>query len=299
MASRDAVKTYNPKQLGDLPAIIQTLLRGSGLSDGRVVDMMPSYTEELAAMLRPETLPDWQLWATWHILVSRAGVLPEEVGAANFEFYGTALSVATQQRDRWKRGIALAKSLVGEDMGKAFVDKHCSLFTRGCERIDDPLRPRHMPHPLSTAATPTVARTIRARRRIHRATCLRNNEAPHQRRIVNDERAAVEEFIQLLQMAGEFRGALEIVALHTVRVHRARVPADVEHRVEFLADDPRFVECDTIEGDQTAARRMNIRRLRGERGEREFLRHARLMLLGICVLRTAGCAGRGGVVIYH
>ncbi|MDK8626695.1 M13 family metallopeptidase [Corynebacterium appendicis] len=124
VASRDAVKTYNPKQLGDLPAIIQTLLRGSGLSDGRVVDMMPSYTEELAAMLRPETLPDWQLWATWHILVSRAGVLPEEVGAANFEFYGTALSGATQQRDRWKRGIALAESLVGEDMGKEFVEKH-------------------------------------------------------------------------------------------------------------------------------------------------------------------------------
>ncbi|MBP3949213.1 M13-type metalloendopeptidase [Corynebacterium sp. Marseille-P3884] len=126
VASRDAVKTYNPKQLSDLPAIIQTLLRGSGLSDGRVIDMMPSYTVELAAMLRPETLPDWQLWATWHILISRAGVLPEEVGAANFEFYGTALSGATQQRDRWKRGIALAESLVGEDMGKVFVDKHFS-----------------------------------------------------------------------------------------------------------------------------------------------------------------------------
>ena len=126
VASRDAVKTYNPKQLSDLPDIVQTLLRGSGLGDGRVIDMMPSYTADLAGMLRAETLPDWQLWATWHILISRAGVLPEEVGAANFEFYGTALSGATQQRDRWKRGIALAESLVGEDMGKDFVDKHFS-----------------------------------------------------------------------------------------------------------------------------------------------------------------------------
>ncbi|WKK60663.1 M13-type metalloendopeptidase [Corynebacterium sp. P3-F1] len=126
VASRDAMKTYNPKQLSDLPAIIQTLLRGSGLTDGRVVDMMPSYTQDLSKMLRAETLPDWQLWATWHILISRAGVLPEEVGAANFEFYGTVLSGATQQRDRWKRGIALAEGLVGEDMGKEFVDKHFS-----------------------------------------------------------------------------------------------------------------------------------------------------------------------------
>ena len=126
VASRDAVKTYNPTELSELPAIIQKLLRGSGLERGRVINMMPSYTEDLSKMLRAETLPDWQLWATWHILISRAGVLPEEVGAANFEFYGTALSGATQQRDRWKRGIALAEGLVGEDMGKEFVDKHFS-----------------------------------------------------------------------------------------------------------------------------------------------------------------------------
>ena len=126
VASRDAVKTYNPTELSELPAIIQKLLRGSGLEHGRVINMMPSYTEDLSKMLRAETLPDWQLWATWHILISRAGVLPEEVGAANFEFYGTALSGATQQRDRWKRGIALAEGLVGEDMGKEFVDKHFS-----------------------------------------------------------------------------------------------------------------------------------------------------------------------------
>ena len=124
VTTRDAVKTYNPTELAELPQIIQTLLRASGLEDGKVIAMMPSFIDELAQLLVDAPLTDWQLWATWAILRSRAGLLPQHIGQANFEFYGTVLSGATQQRDRWKRGIALAESLVGEDMGRAYVAKH-------------------------------------------------------------------------------------------------------------------------------------------------------------------------------
>lgn len=122
--SRDAMATYNPVELAELPSIIVTLLRGAGLRDSRVINMMPSFTEDLATMLRPETLADWQLWAAWTVLRSRASVLTEEIGRANFEFYGTVLSGATQQRDRWKRGVGLVESLVGEEIGKEYVARH-------------------------------------------------------------------------------------------------------------------------------------------------------------------------------
>ncbi|OIR44122.1 peptidase M13 [Corynebacterium sp. NML140438] len=122
--SRDAMATYNPVELAELPSIIVTLLRGAGLRDGRVINMMPSFTEDLATMLRPETLADWQLWAAWTVLRSRASVLTEEIGRANFEFYGTVLSGATEQRDRWKRGVGLVESLVGEEIGKEYVARH-------------------------------------------------------------------------------------------------------------------------------------------------------------------------------
>ncbi|WP_175935810.1 M13 family metallopeptidase [Corynebacterium sp. Marseille-P4321] len=140
--SRDAMATYNPKQLADLPPLIQTLLQGSRLPEGKVIDMMPSYTADLEKMLRRETLADWQLWAAWNVLRSRAGVLTEEIGQANFEFYGKRLSGATQQRDRWKRGVGLAESLVGEDIGKAYVDKHFppSSKTEMLELVDYLLR---------------------------------------------------------------------------------------------------------------------------------------------------------------
>ncbi|GAA1181366.1 Neutral endopeptidase [Corynebacterium glaucum] len=122
--ARDAVATYNPTELDQLPGIIQEMLRASGIQDGRLIDMMPSYTQDLAGMLRPETLADWQLWGAWNILRSRAGLLSEEIGEANFEFFGTHLSGATQQRDRWKRGVGLAESLVGEEIGRVYVEKH-------------------------------------------------------------------------------------------------------------------------------------------------------------------------------
>ncbi|QGU03499.1 M13 family metallopeptidase [Corynebacterium comes] len=124
VSTRDAVKTYNPTDFDKLPGIIRTLLAGTGLPTQRVVSMMPPYVDHLAGLLTDDRLADWQLWATWHILRSRAGVLPEEVGARNFEFYGTLLSGATQQRDRWKRGVGLVESLVGQEMGKVFVERH-------------------------------------------------------------------------------------------------------------------------------------------------------------------------------
>ncbi|RSZ63776.1 peptidase M13 [Corynebacterium hylobatis] len=124
VATRDAVKTYNPTEFQALPRAIRTLLIGTGLPEQRLVSMMPSYVDHLAGLLTDDRLADWQLWATWHILRSRARVLPEEVGAKNFEFYGTRLSGATQQRDRWKRGVGIVESLVGQEIGKVFVDQH-------------------------------------------------------------------------------------------------------------------------------------------------------------------------------
>lgn len=124
VSTRDAVKTYNPMELSELPALVRAILTGSGLSESRVVNMMPSYLEHFEELFTADRMADWQLWGTWHILLSRAPYLPEEVGKKSFEFYGTRLSGATTQRDRWKRAVGLAESLVGQEIGKVFVDQH-------------------------------------------------------------------------------------------------------------------------------------------------------------------------------
>ncbi|MDO4928080.1 MAG: M13-type metalloendopeptidase [Corynebacterium sp.] len=124
VASRDAVRTYNPTQRDELPSPITEYLAAVGLPAGRVISCMPSYFEHVSALLDDAHLDDWKLWITWHILQARASILPEEVGAANFEFYGTALSGTPQQRERWKRALGLASSFVGEEIGQLFVAAH-------------------------------------------------------------------------------------------------------------------------------------------------------------------------------
>ncbi|MFP7365183.1 M13-type metalloendopeptidase [Corynebacterium callunae] len=122
--TRDAVATYNPTDFAELPAKVRALLIAAHVPEQRLVNMMPSYVEHLNNLLVDDRLADWQLWATWHILRSRAGSLAEEIGQANFDFYGTQLSGATEQKDRWKRAVGLAERMVGEEIGQIFVEKH-------------------------------------------------------------------------------------------------------------------------------------------------------------------------------
>jgi putative endopeptidase len=42
----------------------------------------------------------------------------------NFDFYGRTLSGTPQQRERWKRGVALVEGSLGEAVGRIYVDRH-------------------------------------------------------------------------------------------------------------------------------------------------------------------------------
>lgn len=135
VTSRDVLKTYNPTAMADLPQSVQALLRAAGLREDQVIAMMPSYVTHLDTLLIPELLEDWKLWALWHILSSRAGVLAENVGAKNFEFFGTRLSGATKQRDRWKRAVGTVSQFVGDEIGKIYVEQYFSAQAK--ERMEE------------------------------------------------------------------------------------------------------------------------------------------------------------------
>lgn len=124
VASRDSLKTFNPYEFADLPEYVQVVLKAAGFPESKLVVMMPDFFEALGAVLTQERLEDWKLWATWHIVKDRAGVLTDEISQANFEFYGTKLSGTTVQRDRWKRALSLCEGFVGQEIGQLFVAEH-------------------------------------------------------------------------------------------------------------------------------------------------------------------------------
>ncbi|WP_062069198.1 M13 family metallopeptidase [Demequina sediminicola] len=84
----------------------------------------PSYFGALGALWKNTDLEQWKRYYAWRIVSARAPYLTEEISKANFSFYGTVLSGATQQRDRWKRGVGFVEAVAGELVGQEYVKKH-------------------------------------------------------------------------------------------------------------------------------------------------------------------------------
>ena len=61
-------------------------------------------------------------------------LLTDDLVAADFDFYGRLLTGAEQIRDRWKRASRWCESLMGDAVGKLYVQRH---FPPGAKaRID-------------------------------------------------------------------------------------------------------------------------------------------------------------------
>ncbi|MFF3221444.1 M13 family metallopeptidase [Nocardia suismassiliense] len=86
-----------------------------------VVVRQPDYLRTFAEAWSAESVADWQAWAAWRLLRSRAPYLTDAVIEENFGFYGRTLTGAQENRERWKRGVSLVQDLLGEAVGKLYV----------------------------------------------------------------------------------------------------------------------------------------------------------------------------------
>jgi predicted metalloendopeptidase len=89
-----------------------------------VVVRQPDFLTAFAGLWVNEALDDWKSWLRWRVISSRAGILTDELIAENFDFYGRTLSGTEEIRDRWKRGVGLVESLMGDAVGKLYVERH-------------------------------------------------------------------------------------------------------------------------------------------------------------------------------
>ncbi|MBT1035389.1 peptidase M13 [Canibacter sp. lx-45] len=130
VASRDIQKVYNLISLAQLQETVpginwQLYFDELGQTlPAEVVLCQPSAVAEFAQLLTAERLTDWRNWLLWHLVAGSSEFLSPEISAANFEFYGTALTGATQQRERWRRGVGFAEGAMGEALGRLYVSKH-------------------------------------------------------------------------------------------------------------------------------------------------------------------------------
>ena len=84
----------------------------------------PDYLTAFAAAWSGEDLEDWKNWARWRLIHARASLLTDDLVAEDFAFYGRRLSGTEEIRDRWKRAVSVVESLMGDAVGKLYVERH-------------------------------------------------------------------------------------------------------------------------------------------------------------------------------
>ena len=129
---RDADLTYNLRAFAELAAEAPGFdwagwigaLGASPQTAPELVVRQPDYLTAFAALWSTADLDDWKRWARWRLIHSRAAMLTDEVVAEDFSFYGRLLSGTEAIRERWKRGVALVENLMGDALGKLYVERH-------------------------------------------------------------------------------------------------------------------------------------------------------------------------------
>jgi putative endopeptidase len=139
---RDADLTYNLRTFTELQAEGKGFdwtgwVSALGITPqefAEVVVRQPDYLTAFAAMWEGLDLEDWKRWARWRVIRARASWLTDDLVAADFDFYSRLLTGAEQIRDRWKRAVSLVEGLIGDAVGKLYVQRH---FPPGAKaRID-------------------------------------------------------------------------------------------------------------------------------------------------------------------
>lgn len=116
--------TYN-QLVNDYPGIDWgNLFLAQGFPPFSHIDVgQPEPIREVEKILAEESLDDLKAYAEAHAVSSAAGQLDDKFRAAEFKF-GSVLSGAQQDRPRWKRATALVSGVLGEPIGKLYVEKY-------------------------------------------------------------------------------------------------------------------------------------------------------------------------------
>lgn len=133
---RRVTEVNNPMDLRGLGKLVpnvdwQVVLAGVGLGDTQnfIVNETTAIRDG-AKLLDSEPLAAWKSYMTFHFVNSYSTSLPKAFDDAQFAFNSKALRGVEKQRDRWKRGLSVVNSDIGEGLGEIYVRKHFTPATK-------------------------------------------------------------------------------------------------------------------------------------------------------------------------
>ena len=86
----------------------------------------PKFLQEVDRQIREASLADWKTYLKWQFLHNSADALSDPFVNESFSFYGRYLNGARELKPRWKRCAENTDQLLGEALGKKYVEKYFS-----------------------------------------------------------------------------------------------------------------------------------------------------------------------------
>ncbi|HTQ98985.1 MAG TPA: M13-type metalloendopeptidase [Candidatus Acidoferrum sp.] len=124
--NRDPIATYNKKSLDEMKTLAPAidwpkLLQGLGITETTVIVAQPSFFQAFGKIWNEVSLQDWQDYFAFKTLDAYANYLSDAFVRARFDFRGRVLGGQQELKPRWKRGVDVVESSLGEVVGKLYV----------------------------------------------------------------------------------------------------------------------------------------------------------------------------------
>jgi putative endopeptidase len=89
-----------------------------------VILAQPSFFKSFAALVPQVPLSTWKAWLLARYLTAAAPYLNKGFDNARFDFFGGVVTGQQLPRLRWKRGVGIVNSFLGDALGRLYVQKH-------------------------------------------------------------------------------------------------------------------------------------------------------------------------------
>ncbi len=129
---RDPEATYNKMSVDELQKLC-AIIDWKGFFNAAEIDLakvndlvlrQPDFIKDLNKNLKAFPIENWKTYMKFHLINDMANELSIDFEKQRFAFYGTTLRGVKEMKPRWKRALAKSNDVVGEQIGKLFVEKH-------------------------------------------------------------------------------------------------------------------------------------------------------------------------------
>jgi endothelin-converting enzyme/putative endopeptidase len=129
VALRDPQSIDHTTRFDDLKALAPGIdwvayFDGAALPRADLNVQQPKFLQAVDRELKATPVADWRLYLKWQLLHASANALPQAFQEEHFAFYGRTLGGVKEMKPAWKRCVETTDQLLGEALGKKYVEKH-------------------------------------------------------------------------------------------------------------------------------------------------------------------------------